>query len=331
MSAIEDQAGPRPTPGTPPPGTGPRRLPGGLTPALRSRPRGRRRTLLPQFLLAPAVVLFLLFTVAPGVYALYLSFLKPQIGGGLLGNENPHDVFAGLENYRATLADSEFWHSILRMLMVAGVGVPATIFFATLFALCLDAKRARLVGIARLAIFLPYAVPGVIASLLWGFMYLPATSPIGGDHIDYFGSAEVFFSVANVAVWGVLGFNMVVLYTTLRSLPRELFEAAEIDGASELQIALRIKLPLLAPTMTLVTVFSLIGALQLFNEPTTLKPIANAISSTWVPLMRVYTDAFVNNDIHRGAATSFLLIIMTVTATAVASLLLRRMSRRSER
>jgi multiple sugar transport system permease protein len=124
---------------------------------------------------------------------------------------------------------------------------------------------------------------------------------------------------------------MVVLYTSLRSLPRELFEAAEIDGAGELQIALRIKLPLIAPTLTLVTVFSLIGALQLFNEPTTLKPIANAISSTWVPLMRVYTDAFVNNDIYKGAATSFLLIVMTVTATVIANATLRTISRRSER
>jgi multiple sugar transport system permease protein len=171
----------------------------------------------------------------------------------------------------------------------------------------------------------------VVASLLWGFIYLPATSPIGGDHIDYFGSRGVFFSVANVAVWGVLGFNMVVIYTSLRGLPRDVFEAAEIDGAGELQIAMRVKLPLLAPTLTLVTVFSLIGALQLFNEPTTLKPIANAISSTWVPLMRVYTDAFVNNDIYRGAATSFLLILMTVGLTVVANAILRVLARRSER
>ena len=297
-------------------------------PAVRRR---RRRSLLPLFLLAPAVVLLLLFTIAPGVYAVYLSFLREKIGGGLLGDENPTAVFAGLQNYRAAFADAEFWHSILRMLTVAVIGVPATIFFATLFALCLDAKRARLVGFARLAIFLPYAVPGVVASLLWGFIYLPATSPIGGASFNYFGSREVFFSVANVAVWGVLGFNMVVIYTSLRSLPRDLFEAAELDGAGELQIALRIKLPLLIPTLTLVTVFSLIGALQLFNEPTTLKPIANAISSTWVPLLRVYTDAFVNNDIYQGAATSFLLIVMTVTATVIANTILRRISRRSER
>jgi multiple sugar transport system permease protein len=277
------------------------------------------------------VVLFLLFTIAPGGYAIYLSFLKMKVGGGLLGNENPTQVFAGLENYRAAFADAEFWHSILRMLLVAVIGVPATIGFSTLFALCLDAKGARLVGFSRLAIFLPYAVPGVVATLLWGFIYLPATSPIGGDSFNYFGSRAVFFSVANVAVWGVLGFNMVVTYTSLRAMPREVLDAAEIDGASELQIALRIKLPLLAPTLTLVTVFSLIGALQLFNEPSTLKPITNAISSTWVPLMRVYTDAFVDNNIYQGAAASFLLIVLTVAATVIANTALRRISRRSER
>jgi len=222
--------------------------------------RRRRLTLLPQVLLLPAVVLFLLFTVAPGGYAIYLSFMKQKAGGGLFGTDNPTTVFAGLENYRAAFGDAEFWHSIGRMLLVAVIGVPATIGFSTLFALCLDAKRARLVGFSRLAIFLPYAVPGVVATLLWGFMYLPATSPIGGNVVNYFGSHTVFFAVANVAVWGVLGFNMVVIYTSLRGLPRELFQAAELDGASELQIALRIKLPLLAPTLTLVTVFSLIGA-----------------------------------------------------------------------
>jgi multiple sugar transport system permease protein len=313
-----------------PPATEARPVSDGAKAAPRAAGR-KRRSLLPLFLLTPALVLYLLFTIAPGGYAVYLSFVREKVGGGLFGDENPRAVFAGLQNYRATLDDPEFWHSLGRMLVVAGIGVPATIIFATVFALCLDAKRARLVGIARLAIFLPYAVPGVVASLLWGFIYLPATSPIGGDVFDYFGSRQVFFSVANVAVWGVVGFNMVVLYTSLRGLPRELFDAAEIDGAGELQIALRIKLPLIAPTLTLVTVFSLIGALQLFNEPTTLKPIANAISSTWVPLMRVYTDAFVNNDIYQGAATSFALIVMTVAATVLANLTLRGISRRNER
>lgn len=298
------------------------------TAAGRSRSRGG---LLPIALVTPAVVLLLLFTIAPAVYAIFLSFRRMKVGKGLLGGGKPTEVWAGISNYTATLSDSEFWSSLGRMLLIAAFGVPLTVVLSTLFALCLDAKRARLVGFARLAIFLPYAVPGVVASLLWGFMYLPATSPIGGDVVDYFGTRGIFFSVANVAVWGVVGFNMVILYTAVRSLPKELFEAAELDGASEFQIAVRVKLPMIAPAVAMVGLFSVIGSLQLFNEPTTLKPLANAISSTWVPLMRVYTDAFVNNSIYEGAATSFVLITMTVAATVLVSAVGRRFARRQTR
>ncbi len=302
----------------------------GGTPAPRSTQRRRRRSALPVLLVAPAVILLLLFTFAPAVYAFGLSLLKNHVSGGLLGTSN-EQIFAGIENYIATLTDSEFWSSLGRMLLVAAVGVPTVLILATVFALCLDANRARITGFSRLAIFLPYAVPGVIASLLWGFLYLPATSPIGGQFIDYFGNTTIFFAVANVAIWGVLGFNMVVLYTALKSIPRELFDAAQIDGASELQLALRIKLPMIAPAMTMVALFSVIGALQLFNEPTTLKPLTNAISSTWVPLMRVYTDSFVNNDIYGGAASAFTLLVMTVGVTVLVNVVGSRLSNRSSR
>jgi multiple sugar transport system permease protein len=298
--------------------------------ASRVHTRGRGG-LLPFALVTPAVIILALFTVAPAIYAIFLSFRRMKVGKGLLGGGKPTEVWTGFSNYASSLSDSEFWASLGRMLLIAAFGVPLTVVLSTLFALCLDAKRARLVGFARLAIFLPYAVPGVVASLLWGFMYLPATSPIGGDVINYFGTKGIFFSVANVAVWGVVGFNMVILYTAVRSLPRELFEAAELDGASEFQIAVRVKLPMIAPAVAMVGLFSVIGSLQLFNEPTTLKPLANAISSTWVPLMRVYTDAFVNNSIYEGAATSFILIAMTVGATVLVSMVGRLVTRRQNR
>ena len=292
--------------------------------------RKKHPTRLPVLLVAPALVLLVLFTFAPAGYALYLSLMKLRVTGGLLGTSSTQ-VFAGLSNYASTFSDPEFWHSLVRMLLIAVIGVPCTVILATVFALCLDANGARLTTVSRLAIFLPYAVPGVIASLLWGFLYLPATSPIGGSVIDYFGNRTIFFTVANVAVWGVVGFNTVVLYTTLRALPRDIRHAAEIDGASELQIALRVKLPQIAPAIAMVSLFSVIGALQLFNEPTTLKPLTNAITSTWVPLMRVYSDAFINNNIYGGAASAFTLLVMTVALTvgggAVATRLIRRQSR----
>lgn len=280
-------------------------------------------------LVLPAIVLALCFTVAPTVYALVLSLQQKRVSGGLFGGETTQ-VFVGFDNYLASLGDAEFWAGIGRMLVVASIGVPATVILATLFALCLDAKGSRLSGVARIVIFIPYAVPGVIASLLWGFLYLPSTSPIGGAVIDYFGNTEVFFSVANIAVWGVVGFNMVILYTAIRGLPQEIYDAAAIDGANELQIALRIKLPMIRPAIAMVSLFSVLGALQLYNEPTTLRPLANAITSTWVPLMKVYNDAFVNNNIYQGAASALILVVLTVSITLLVNVVGTRIGGRSK-
>lgn len=278
-------------------------------------------------LVTPAVVLLLAFTVAPAIYALILSVQQRKVSGGLFGGTTTVE-FAGVANYAATLSDPEFWAGISRMLLVAGIGVPATVILAAVFALCLDARGSRLAGVARIAIFIPYAVPGVIASLLWGFLYLPATSPFG-DAVDFFGSREIFFSVANIAVWGAVGFNMVILYTAVRGLPSEIYEAAALDGASEFQIALRVKLPMIRPAIVMVSLFSVLGALQLFNEPTTLRPLANAITSSWVPLMKVYNDAFVNNDIHQGAASALIIVALTISATVLVNLIGTRIGGRS--
>ncbi|MGI5239827.1 carbohydrate ABC transporter permease [Dactylosporangium sp. CA-139066] len=280
--------------------------------------QSKRRSSLPYVLVLPAVLLFVLFILAPGVYAVLLSLQQRKVSGGLLGTGSKV-VWAGLDNYRAVLADHELWSSALRMIEVGAITVPLTIGLALLFALLLDTARARFTRAARLLIFLPYAVPGVIATLLWGFMYLPATSPIGGDHVNYFSPAGVYAAVANIAVWGAVGFNMVVIYTALRALPPEIYEAARMDGSSELQIALRIKVPLVLPAITMCTLFTVLASAQLFNEPNTLKPLSNAISSTWVPLMKVYTDAFVNSDIYSAAATSVVLAVVALAVSFVAA------------
>ena len=146
---------------------------------------------------------------------------------------------------------------------------------ATVFALILDAQRVRFQRLGRIAIFLPYAVPTIIGSMLWGMMYLPSVSPFvsvmhtlfGVTSINFFGSRAVYLSIANIGIWGGTGFNMMVLYTSLRSLPQEVYEAARLDGLSELQIALRIKLPMIRPSVIMTAIFSTIATLQVFNEP----------------------------------------------------------------
>lgn len=283
----------------------------------------RRKPALPYFLVAPAVVLFVAFVVAPAIYALVLSVQSRKVGGGLLGRGTTL-VFSGLANYQAVLGDAELWRSALRMIAVAAIAIPGTVGLALVFALMLDVPRTRLKRFTRLAIFVPYAVPGVIATLMWGFLYLPATSPIGGSVIDYFSVNGVFFSVANIAVWGAAGFNMIVIFTALRALPPEIYEAAKLDGCSEFQMAWRIKVPLVRPAIVMCTLFSTLAALQLFNEPNTLRPLSNAISSTWVPLMKIYNDAFVDADLPRAAATSVVFTVIALGVSFVAARLIQR-------
>ncbi|MEV4135608.1 sugar ABC transporter permease [Dactylosporangium sp. NPDC049742] len=273
----------------------------------------------PYAFLTPAIGLFALFMVAPIGYTVYLSLRRVQVSGLGLGARARAESFAGFANYQAVINDGEFWQSCVRVLLYGLVLVPTMVGLALLFALLLDVPRARARAFSRISIFMPYAVPAVIASLMWGFMYLPSVGPgqwllkeLGQQPLDLLNPTSIYFSVANIAVWGGTGFNMIVLYTALRTVPSELYESARIDGATEWQIAWRIKIPLLTPALIMTFVFSLIATLQVFSEPTTLRPLTNALSSNWTPLMKIYQDAFAKDDIHTAAAASIVIAVVTL-------------------
>jgi multiple sugar transport system permease protein len=286
------------------------------------RVRASRRTRsarVPYTFLTPAILLFLVFMVVPIGYTVYLSLRRVKVNGLGLGAAARTEIFVGLANYRAVLGDGAFWQGGLRVLIYGCLLVPTMLGLALLFALLLDLPRARARSFSRVAIFLPYAVPAVIASLLWGFMYLPSVGPgqyllsaVGYHPVDLLNPTTIYFSVANIALWGGTGFNMIVLYTALRAVPSELYESARIDGATERQIAWRIKIPLLIPALIMTSVFSMIATLQVFTEPTTLRPLTNSLSSNWTPLMKIYQDAFARDDIYSAAASSSVVALMTL-------------------
>ena len=297
----------------------PARRPHGAQGAPFGRPSRSRARQAPYLFLVPAIVLFVLFFALPIGYAVWLSFRKVQVSGLGLGAGAREEVWAGLENYAGALSDSELLHGALRVLVYGCVVVPVMLGLALLFALMLDAERVRLAHFTRLAIFLPYAVPGVVAALLWGFLYLPSVSPfsfvldaLGLPQPDLLDGGPLYGALSNIAVWGGTGFNMIVIYTALRAVPAEVYEAAKLDGATPLQIALRIKIPMVAPSLVLTFFFSIIATLQVFSEPTTLKPLTNSVSTTWSPLMKVYQDAFGNGDIHAAAAQATLIAVATL-------------------
>jgi multiple sugar transport system permease protein len=284
----------------------------------------RRPTMAPRhapwLFVAPAVLLALGLLAAPLLYTVWLSFRGTTVSGSGLGLRR--ETFVGFENYTRALGNPDLWAGFGRMLGYALISVTVTMVLAVVFALLLDNLSTRFARSTRTAIFVPYAVPGVIAALMWGFLYLPGVSPftdaaeaLGLPAPEFLGPVSVFFSVANIAVWGSVGFNMVILYTSLRGLPSEIYEAARIDGCSELQLALRIKLPLIVPGLIMTGLFSIIGALQVFSEPNTLVTLTTVIGSDWVPMMLVYRDAFVTNDLYSASATSMVLTVITLVAS----------------
>lgn len=284
----------------------------GSTPApIRRRTRPRPAL---WVLVFPFVVMFVLFFVAPIVFALVQSMFATRSSG--LGLGAPETVFVFLENYARAFGDPAFVASLGRLLVFSLIEVPLMVFTALSLALLIDSGRARAPRFFRVLYFAPYGVPGVIATLLWGFLYVPATSPVlqvlasVGVEVDPLSSGNVLFAIANIALWGFAGYNMVILLAALDAIPSELYEAARMDGASAWSIMWNIKLPLVRPSIILVTVFTIIGTLQLFVEPLVLAPLTTAINSTFTPNMAAYNQAFAQGNPNLAAAMAVIVALI---------------------
>jgi len=273
------------------------------------------RRFAPFTLLAPFGVLFACFFVAPIGYAIYQSLIKVE-RTGVLGLGGSHTVFAGLGNYSDALSNSQFVASAGRIVLFTAVEVPVMIGLATVLALLLDSGLAHWPRAFRTAYFLPYGVPGVIASILWGFLYVPGISPISealakvGVDVDFLSNGTVLWSLANIVTWSFVGYNMLIVIAQLQAVPTEIYDAARVDGASRLQIALRIKLPLVRPAIVLTSVFTIIGSLQLFAEPLVLHVLTPNIDRHYTPNLSAYTEAFQNNNQSLAAAEAVMLALV---------------------
>jgi multiple sugar transport system permease protein len=263
--------------------------------------------------LAPFAVLFTLFYLVPIAYAVWKSFYKIERASVFA---RPVEVFAGLDNYALVFSNGDFRASVLRILLFGIVQVPVMLLLALTFALLLDSAVVRGKRFFRLAYFLPYGVPGVIAAIMWGSLYTPNLSPINdvadrlGAQVDLLSSGTVLWSIANIVTWTYTGYNMLIIYSALQAIPQEIYEAARIDGASGLAIAWRIKVPIVRPALVLTAVFSIIGTLQLFTEPQVLRQISTVITSTYTPTLAAYSQVSSQNY-GLGAAMSVVLAVAT--------------------
>ncbi|GAA2958670.1 sugar ABC transporter permease [Streptomyces flavovirens] len=280
--------------------------------------RGRETALGLRTLLlfgGPFAVLFAAMYIAPLLYATVSSLFVVKRSG--LGLAPPTREFEPLHNFVQAFGDHDFLGALARVGLFAVVQVPLMLGVALGLALLLDSRSARAKGFFRLGAFLPYAIPGVSAALVWSFMYSSESSPINqlleplGVRIPFFANGAVLWSVANIVTWSWTGYNMIIIYSALQTIPAEVLEAAKMDGASALRIAWSVKIPAVRSSLVLTTVFSIIGSAQLFNEPAVLQPISSgAISSAFTPIMSAQAAVAAGN--YPYAAAQSVVLALTV-------------------
>jgi multiple sugar transport system permease protein len=298
----------------------------------RIRPSRTRRGVDPAatgyLFVAPFMLVFAAMLVLPLAYAAYLSLFQDRLIGGT--------VFAGLDNYVTALQDDRLLQGVLRVAKFFAFQVPIMLAVSLLAALAIDSGLLRFAKAFRLGIFLPYAVPSVVATLMWGYLYGPDFGPVA-QLADKLGLAAPKFlsdgwmlgSMANIVTWEFTGYNMIILYAALRAIPHELYEAAAVDGAGALRTAWSIKIPAIRPALLLCLIFSVIGSFQLFAEPNLLQRLApSVIDSAYTPNLYAYTLAFTGQQVNYAAAVSFLLgAVIVVASYAVLFLTSRRSTR----
>ncbi len=267
---------------------------------------------------APFLLVFVALFLLPLLYAAYLSLFREQLIGGT--------VFAGLDNYTRALSDDRLIAGVLRVARFFLFQVPIMLALALATALAIDSGLLRMAKVFRLGIFVPYAVPSVVATLMWGYLYGREFGPFAqvAEKLDtavpnFLSSDLMLGSMANIVTWEFTGYNMIILYAALRAVPTDLYEAAAVDGAGAWRIAWSIKVPALRPALLLCLIFSVIGSFQLFAEPNLLQRLApSVIDSGYTPNLYAYTLAFTGQEVNYAAAVSFLLgIVIFIASYAV--------------
>jgi multiple sugar transport system permease protein len=270
--------------------------------------------------IGPFVAVFALVFLAPIAYSVYLSLFRDQLIGGT--------AFVGLDNYEQALRDENFWAALGRVSLFLCVQVPIMLGIALLVALALDSGRLYGKNFFRISIFLPYAVPAVVATLMWGFMYGTRFGLVG-DLNTAFGLSLptplspdlVLTAIGNIVTWEFVGYNMLIFYSALRVVPHSLYEAAEIDGAGQIRVITAIKLPAIRGALVIATIFSVIGSFQLFNEPSVLQKLApNAITTDYTPNYYTYSLSFSGQQHNYSATVAIVMGLITMVIAYVVQL-----------
>lgn len=292
----------------------------GSPPAPR-RARTRVSTWVYAFVL-PTVVLFGLYTLWPSLSSVYYSMLEWR---GLGVDRS----FTGLDNYGHALTDPLFWTSVRVTMLIILVTVPVRMALSLIVAIMLNNPRLPLARLLRTAFFVPVVATTAIVGIVMGFVLDPSSGPVnallelfGAGPVDFLGSSETALqSVMAVHVWKWLGITMIYWLAALQTVPLDLYEAAQIDGAGAWARFAHITLPLLVPFAVIITLLTVVETMQIFDLVLTMTG-GGPFFSTLVTEIYIYEQAFASSNPDLGYAAALGVLFGVLTLVVVGTLLL---------
>jgi len=266
---------------------------------------------------APALVLLVLTILAPLAVLVVLSLTNYEFGGVDLD-------FVGLANFQKALADPIIRRSLLNTLIYVAIMVPGGVFGALLIAILIH-RRTHSRSLYEVIYFLPVTSTLIAMATVWQFLLHPSLGPINGL-LKWLGFAPIAFlsepstalaTLAVIGIWQILGFNMILFLAGLTAIPRDLYEAADIDGCSGgIDRFLTITWPLLGPTTMFVVITTMITAFKIFDTVAVMTR-GGPVGSTEVLLYNIYLEGFQYFHTGYAAALTFIFLAFILVFSAV--------------
>jgi multiple sugar transport system permease protein len=269
-------------------------------------------------MVAPTIIGIFILNIIPIIQTIYMSFFK----SGAFGKKN---VFIGLTNYKKMFMDVQIWYAVRNTLIYTCLMVPVTIAIALIIAVVLN-KQIKGKGIYRTIYFIPMVAAPAAVTMVWRWLYNynfgfinHFLAGLGIDKVKWTEDPKIaLFSIIIIGIWSCIGYSMVILLAGLQEIPKDFYEASNIDGASSLYQFFHITLPLVSPTLFFVAVTSIITAMQVFDVIYMMVDVANPAYNNSVSLVYLfYNNSFKYSNKGYGSAIVVLLLAFILVITVI--------------
>lgn len=274
------------------------------------------KSITPWLFLLPSIIILTIFLIIPIIEAFRWSLLDYKIIADT-------SEFVGLANFKEIFADEKFWKAFVNTILFVIIVLPMNVFLPMILASLVN-QKVRAVGLFRVLYYVPVVTPIVVGALMWKMLY--SQNSVLSSFLTWIGlldapmnfltnTTTALVAVTFITAWKGLGYYMVMYLANLQSIPNQLYEQASIDGANAFQKFTKVTVPMLLPTITLVSVLTLVNGLKVFEE-IELTTGGGPAGATSTLVMYIY-DKFNNLDVSIASAAGIVLLVLAIVGSLV--------------